>query len=400
MELAIMKPNSVIGADPYVLKDPKSGKYFCYATGGDDKTPFLIYSSEDLIHWSFIGNGLSREKNDWGKGWFWAPEVYYNPNNDHYYMFYSALVRDDLVGKFFGENDFEECCKIGVAVSKNPEGPFVNIEDQPIDYYPFDSNYRDIDRVTKEPFSKEALSFDVDSLPKGVYIPSIDADFFIDEDQRMYLYYSRCCYRNCLFDGKLGKYIEESNILGVELEPDFWYDKTASMQPKIKKQYIGYGKDGRREDKFVQILSYHQEPQEWENGHVNDYELSNHEKHNRRWSEGSMTIPYVFEGKKKYLLFYSCNNYQNALYGVGVAFADVPMEHFRKYDKNPIIHQIPKMPLYSTGHGCVVEKDGKPYYFFHGRENCSEKRTCYLAKLHIESEENIYVSDITHCIAD
>lgn len=392
-----MAIKSVVGADPYVMKDPVSGHYYCYCTGNSDETPFYIYQGDDLLHWKEVGYGLDRSKNDWGRGWFWAPEVYYNPNNGYYYMFYSSLVRKDLVDEYFGDENFEECCKIGVAVSKSPKGPFVNIENHPMDYYPYDETYRNIDAVAKDPFSKESGEIKADTLPEGVYIPTIDADFFIDDDKRMYLYFSRCCYRNCLYDPSLHKYVEESNILGVELDPSFWYDKEAKIQPRPTKEYIHVDENGKRKDKYVQIISYHQEPQQWENGHVFDYENSSHVKHNRRWSEGSMTIRRHLDGKDKYLLFYSSNNYENALYGVGASFGDKPLEHYSKYVNNPIIHQIPDFPLYSTGHGCVIEKDNETYYFFHGRENCAETRTCYFAKLHIDSLNEIYVSDIKHC---
>lgn len=387
----------VIGADPFVMYDPVSKAYYCYATGNPDETPFIVYKSLDLVSWTEVGHGLSREKNDWGKGWFWAPEVYYNPNNGHYYMFYSALVRDDLIEKYFGCNDFKECCKLGVAISNTPEGPFVSMSEEPIDYYPYDPNYIDIDSVTDDPFKVDAKDIDTSKCKRGVYLPTIDADFFIDDDGRMFLYYSRCCYRNCIFDKTYQKYVEESNIFAVELEPDFWYDKEAKMLPRIKTEFLNTGSNGRRQDRFVQIVSYSGEPQEWENGHVNDYENSNHKKHNRRWSEGSMTIKKNIDGKDKYFVFYSCNNFENALYGVGVAIADKPMGPYHKFKKNPIIHQDPSIPLYSTGHGCVVYKDDQPYYFFHGRENCAQSRICYVARLVINSLDDIHVEDITRC---
>jgi hypothetical protein len=37
--------------------------------------------------------------------------------------------------------DFEEASKIGVAVSRSPAGPFVEIAPNPIDYWPFDPLY-------------------------------------------------------------------------------------------------------------------------------------------------------------------------------------------------------------------------------------------------------------------
>ena len=69
---------SVIGADPYVLFDKKSGYYYCYATSNTkhNKT-FYIYKSKDLINWEFVDYALDTLKNNWGKDWYWAPECYY-----------------------------------------------------------------------------------------------------------------------------------------------------------------------------------------------------------------------------------------------------------------------------------------------------------------------------------
>ena len=239
----------------------------------------------------------------------------------------------------------------------------------------------------------------VNAIIKGVYgggrTPSIDADMLV-EDGHIYLFYSRCCYENNLPDQRFDKFVEESNILAVELDPAFWYDKEAKMMPTIHPSFVAYDAEHPeiRKDKWVQIISYCHEPQEWENGHISDYESSHGQKHNRRWAEGSMTIPYVIDGVKKYLIFYSCNNYENALYGIGVAVADQPLGPYHKYGKNPIIHQVPDISLYSTGHGCVVEKDGELYYVFHGRESMDQMRILYQCKLHINSFDDITISDI------
>ena len=64
----------------------------------------------------------------------------------------------------------------------------------------------------------------------------IDVNLFIDEDKRMYLYFSRCCYHNATYDEKLRRYIEESNICAVELNTDWWYKKEPIM-PTIKDNY-------------------------------------------------------------------------------------------------------------------------------------------------------------------
>ena len=97
----------VIGADPHVLYDDKSGYYYCYATSGDHTGKFFhIYKSKDLVEWQDLGFALDTSVNCWGKDWYWAPECYYNPNNDKYYLFYSARVKDELTEEYFEDKDY------------------------------------------------------------------------------------------------------------------------------------------------------------------------------------------------------------------------------------------------------------------------------------------------------
>lgn len=387
---------NVLGADPYILFDEKSGYYYCYATSNSsEEGQFYIYKSTDLINWKFVGYALNTKINSWAKDWFWAPECYFNPNNGYYYLFYSAVLKNELVEHYFANPNYIESAKIGVAVSKSPEGPFININDRPMDYYPYDPEYYDIDCIFKNVFAKEVTLQEGLKAPRGTYLSSIDVNLFFDKN-KIFMYYSRCCYHNCVYDKELKKYIEESNILGVELNTEWWFDKNASMMPTIKNEFIGFNKEkNRREDKFVNIINYQSQPQKWENGHVYDYETFS--KRNRRWSEGSTTFKRIIDGKEKYCITYSCNNFENALYGVGIAFGDEPLGKYTKYEQNPIIHQISEQSLYSTGHGTIIEKDGNTYYFFHGRDSIEKDRTLYIGKLDINSLDDIKVSDIIHC---
>ena len=125
-------------------------------------------------------------------------------------MLYSACLKKELVKEYFYDDNYEETCKIGVAVSKFPSGPFVNITNRPIDYFPYDKNYKDIEKVSNDIFNlkDDNLLKDVKS---GIHFPIIDASLFFKGD-RIFLFYSRCCYKNCLFDKKLNRFVEESNI--------------------------------------------------------------------------------------------------------------------------------------------------------------------------------------------
>lgn len=388
--------NKVIGADPNVLFDPKSGLYYVVATKDEGHLHFVIYESKDLINWKEVGYALDdRDDNNWGSDWYWAPECYYNPNNEYYYLFYSAKVLPHLVAKYFINPNYEECCKIGVAVSRSPKGPFKNITNLPLDYYPYDPNYLNVDAKYKDIFLSLDHYPDRDKAPKGEYLSMIDVNLFIDEDRCMYLYFSRCCYHNATYDEKLKRYIEESNICAVELNIEWWYSKEPTM-PTIKKSYIHTNNDVRQ-DAFKSIITYHDDPQEWENGHIDDYTKSGGEKHNRRWSEGSTTFIKAINGKKTYCITYSCNNYENELYGVGIAFSDAPLGPFKKYKNNPIISKNNNLGVVSTGHGSIIQKDGKTYYLHHGRNTANEDRSLFLTEITKIDTDEVVVGEMKRC---
>lgn len=381
---------NVLGSDPYVLFDSVSGYYYCYTTSEDwyDKEQaFYIYKSKDLLNWEFVRYALDlKDKNTWGKDWYWAPECYYNPNNNHYYLFYSARVKTDLVEKYFEDPQYLESCRIGVAVSKSPEGPFVNITNEPLDYYPFDNDYISICDVSNNVFELNDATL-LKNAPKGKYIPIIDVNLLFDDD-RIFMYFSRCCYMNCRYDEKYKKFIEESNVAGIELETDWWFDKEAKMMPKVKEKYRCYDPIfKRRRDKFITLISYEKEQQEWENKHINDYENFNKTRRNRRWAEGSTTFIMNINNTKKYCLTYSCNYFIGKHYGVGIAFSDEPLKDYKKYENNPIIVQNEKESVFSTGHGSVVYYNDELYYFLHGRDKIDNPRILYVTKLKIENNK-------------
>ncbi|MEK3885638.1 glycoside hydrolase family 43 protein [Paenibacillus sp. PL2-23] len=153
--------------DPFILK-ASDGRYYCYPTSAIDEG-FKAWSSNDLINWTEEGFVYQKSKNKkaWGYKQFWAPEVV--ERNGKFYMYYTArwLEKDSL--------------RIGVAVSDNPCGPFVDVYDGPL----FDFHYA-----------------------------AIDAHVLLAEDGRSYLYYSRDCSENKVNGRK------ESHIYAVELDSD------------------------------------------------------------------------------------------------------------------------------------------------------------------------------------
>jgi Glycosyl hydrolases family 43 len=369
-------------ADPHVLHDERSGYYYAYSTdgGGQDASGrsyyFGIYRSADLVTWEQIPGGALPldDRKQWGNDWFWAPEVYYNSNSGIYFLFYSARS-DPNAKKWFGFADFEEPCKVGVAVSRSPEGPFSNIARGPIDYWPYDPDYHDVNQIMGPDQMKPPATLEEgQTAPLGVYLPFIDPNVFFDEDGRLYLYYSRNAYRNWVWDYDLGKYIEESNIYAVELTRDWWNDPNGRTMPAIAPSYVNAKKESgdtsrQRKDGFVRILDYGHDKQDWENAHVNDYEASGGTRKNRRWEEGSTTVKTHVDNGALYYLTYSANNWENPDYGVGYATATNPLGPWKKYAGNPILAKDPSLPMYSTGHGSIANSpDGsQTYYVHHGR---------------------------------
>lgn len=392
---------TIPAADPYVLYDDDSGYYYAYSTDGANSGYYFgVYRSPDLVTWEKASNGAIQrnDPNQWGSTWFWAPEVYKNEETGLFYIFYSAMLKPELREEAFAYADFEEACKIGVAVSETPEGPFHIIDDEPIDYYPYDPDYYDVNLIMDEKQMKPPASLEEGmTAPKGTYIPTIDANVFFDDDGRMYLYYSRNAYRNWVWDEDLGKYIEESNIYAVELNTDWWDDPTGSTMPTVKEEYINANKSPEdtedvRKDGYVPIINYAGEKQEWENAHVNDYEKYNGGKKDRRWAEGSTTLKYYYdkdgdgEDEAIYYILYSCNNYENENYGVGYAVADNPLGPWDKYDLNPILSQDEELSVYSTGHGSfITTPDGtESYYVYHGRSSTTGGRRLYTDRMYID----------------
>ena len=444
-------------ADPHVIWDAGSSRYYAYSTEGmDEGYNFAIYSSPDLATWHKHPGGVLRACYDaeldeddtnpdrqeggqacWARDWYWAPETYHNEKTGWYFFFFAGRLREDITKDHFRYSEFEEPSKLGVAVSRSPTGPFREIESKPIDYYPFDPDYHDVNLIMDEKqMLPPATLEEGQTAPKGTYIPTIDVNIFFDDDERIYLYVSRNAYRNWNWDEELGKYIEESNIIVVEMERDWWDDPEASTMPQIIKSqrdvhaddapplpgnitsYNGTGEIGipPRKDGWKTVISYGADPQDWENYHVDDYKKFNGTKKDRRWSEGSTLLKRDGKGGKPvYLLTYSGNNFEASNYGVGFATAESPTGPYQKSKNNPILAQAPdaEIPIYSTGHGSVVAsppknkhdkvgaqdvtlrtpKGSELFYVHHGRNSTTNDRSMYTTRMTLDKSALYFGSD-------
>lgn len=318
-------PLDISLGDPYILKH--NGMYFLYGTANEAvNNGFLAYSSSDLSNWKNEGLIYSKDQSKgWGIHSFWAPEVY--EKDGKFYLFYSAQWKENP------SNELENF-KIGVAVADNPLGPFLDIEDKPI----FDPGY-----------------------------PIIDANVYW-EDGRVYLYYSRCCYKHPVESeiaswAKWKNYfdrIEESWIYVVELKADYsgiiGEPILLLSPPKVMNEH------------------------EWESRSVTSKEIG------RRWTEGS----YIFKHADIYYLMYSSNNFAGENYAIGYATSLSPLGPFEKSVYNPILQKDGGVS--GTGHNSLLFDNGKIYCVYHGRTaKTGHKRMVFIDELEVSKKGRLII---------
>lgn len=332
VSLKIENPLPVEFGDPYILK-ASDGVYYMVGTGGV-KDGFKMYSSTDLQTWTDEGRiyrGNTTES--WNVANFWAPELY--EYNGKFYLLFSADWREN-------PNNELENFRIGMAVSDSPTGPYTDLFDRPI----FDPGY-----------------------------PVIDGNLLF-EDGKVYLYYSRCCYKNPvesevadwarsqgLFDE-----IEESWVYGVEMKPDF------------------SGIIGEPELLLRPPLKMDDEQAEWESRSVTSGEV------NRRWTEGS----YIFKKNDLYYMMYSANYFGGKNYAVGYATSESPLGPFKKADNNPVLQKNVEQGgiVTGTGHNSItISPDGKTMLcVYHGRTSATgNERVVFIDPMEITADGKLVV---------
>ncbi len=331
-------PLNVAFGDPYILYDDATRLYYMYGTGGGAKKGFSTYSSPDLANWEYRGQVYFGDREgSWGIHAFWAPEVY--KRNGKFYMFYSAQWKEN-------PNNELENFMIGVAVSEKPTGPFIDMGYKPL----FDPGY-----------------------------PIIDANVFFDDDGRVYLYYSRCCYKHPVqseiadWAKQKGWFeeVEESWVYGIELKPDFTGvigEPVLLLRPPVKM-------DDRQA--------------EWESRSVTSREV------NRRWTEGSFT----FKHKGTYYMMYSANHFGGEHYAVGYATADHPLGPYEKAANNPVLEKNTARggDVTGTGHNSILfMPDGRMLCVYHGRTaKTGKERVVFIDEMQIDDQGRLTVSGPT-----
>ncbi|WP_029905843.1 glycoside hydrolase family 43 protein [Prevotella sp. 10(H)] len=327
---AFQNPLPVAFGDPFILK-ASDGKYYMYGTD-NVMDGYGVSISTDLVNWEDGGRiyrGNTPES--WTVSNFWAPEVY--EIDGKYYMLFSADWKHNPTNEL-------ENFRIGVAVSDSPTGPFKEMMDRPI----FDPGY-----------------------------PVIDGNLLF-EDGKVYLYYSRCCYKHPVeseiseWAKKQGWYdeIEESWIYGVEMKPDFSDiigEPQLLLRPPVK-----------MDDKQA----------EWESRSVTSHEV------NRRWTEGS----YIFKEGDTYYMMYSANYFGGKNYAVGYATSKSPLGPFTKADNNPVLQKNTEAGgvVTGTGHCMMFKNNDQMYCVYHGRtEATGEERLVFIDKMEILPDGKLVV---------
>ena len=321
--------------DPFILR-ASNGKFYMYGTTDYTFMDFRVYESDDLAHWTYKGKCLEPQDSTWTTDMFWAPEVY--ERDGKFYMLHSSNWKDNPTREL-------ENFRLGVAVSDSPTGPFREMYDKPI----FDPGY-----------------------------PIIDANLYFSDDGRVWLYYSRCCYKHPVeselaaklkAEGKADE-VEESWIYGVEVKPDL---SGVIGEPRL----------------LLCPPKTLSDPQSrWEDLSA----LAGEGEAIRRWNEGS----FLFKHGDTYYMMFSTNYWRGKHYAVGYATADNPMGPFTKAADNPVLQKNGE--VYCTGHNMVLTMpNGDMYCVYHGRTAQTDsitgdaKRVAFIDKMEILPDGRLVV---------
>ena len=310
--------------DPFVLDNTAiDGWYYLYGTIAS----ILTYRSRDLMEWEPVGNALDNmdyaaagklsevRRTTWKD--LWAPEVVYDPDEQLYYMFFSATPQEEAfpVGK--GVRQGTPKYMMIVAVSKYPDREFQIV------------NFRDPDSCGEENLHSYNEQVGV-SDGKGGYLDAHPHYY------AKYSYFDPSKYKEFLLS--IGNYDGDS-YAGYEdgLDPHpyidsngdkylFWVTGTDSSRICAVKMVNWLQPDWSTATHITQHSFYtiadYKASQNGETVEHVPYELMIH----NRINEG----PQLLEHNGKFYLTYSVNSYEDSSYLVAQAVSDNILGPYRK----------------------------------------------------------------------
>lgn len=312
--------------DPMIVYDDKTG-YF-YASGTRGTLSFHCFRSKDLNDWEKIDDMFIPESNSWSKTDLWAPDIQYI--NGKWYLYYTAAMK-------YTSNGLQKSnCQMGVAVSDNPYGPYIQVPgtDGTLATTPFELKINDT-----------------------TYASVLDQHVFQDDDGQLYMYFSYAMKESRPQD-YAGYPVQE--IWGVKMKSPTEWDLTTLtrlVSPGLKK------------------LSDSERTIDWET-----------------WSPsfaGEMECvegPYMIKKNGKYLLTYTANSYVDTVYNVGYAVSDSPLGIFDKPNDKYLSNMILGVPgqqgsyintrylgfMTGTGHASIFKVGDEYMFAYHAHLNRHE----------------------------
>lgn len=315
--------------DPMIVYD--DGYYYAFGTRGADA--FQCFRTKDFTEWKRLDDAFDPTDKDnrgsWSTSDLWAPDI--QKIGGKWYLYYTAAMK---------YSDGATHCQIGVAVSDNVYGPYVQ----------FTGKNGDGENITIKDTPFTGLD----------HTTILDQNVFVDDDGEMYMYFS--------YDTKTGTAERKelspekglvSEIWMVKMKDAVTWDLT-TLKPLISPGYKNYT------DKKRTI--------EWET-----------------WSPsftGGMQCcegPYMIKHGGKYILTYCANSFVDAEYAVGYAVSDNPMGPFEKPDDYYLQNMLLGVPgapgtyisnrykgfTRGTGHAAIFKTgDGGDYMFaYHAHFN-------------------------------
>ena len=165
------------GADPCMIYvpekegDPDSGFYYAYVTGS---STIYGWRTKDMTNWQYLDAVFAPDLDKfWAHSNFWAPGIYFDEEEEIYYMWYSATWN-----KY---SDFKSH-HIDLAWSKSPVGPFVS----------FNDGTEPLINFEKIPEDHRLFEYrDTSDIRPNGYAAAIDAELFVDpQTNKKYMIYT------------------------------------------------------------------------------------------------------------------------------------------------------------------------------------------------------------------